>query len=187
MAQIDYFHINFPTTLVGLFSVLKFYRFKFSCSSRIYGILITNCYSMDQLWQALEGGNYHIWRACRSSPAAGGSPSSIVEHRYFSCQFGSHWMKLLISDKWPWRNTTLNMIVNIFSVRWYLMSLWQLSGWYFSWISKQILSWMMDKFIYWSKPYLLLSATCDELVSWLFEIWMSYHLVSDSNHNTINL
>jgi hypothetical protein len=46
---------------------------------------------------------------------------------------------------------------------------------------------MMGKFIYWPKPYLLLLATCDELVSWLFEIWMSYHLVSDSNRNTINL
>ena len=51
----------------------------------------------------------------------------------------------------------------------------------------RVLSWMMDEFIHWSKPYLLLSTTCDEILSWMFEIWMTNHLVSDSNCNTINL
>jgi hypothetical protein len=49
------------------------------------------------------------------------------------------------------------------------------------------LSWMMDKFIHWPKPYLLWSATCDEILSWMIEIWMKNHLVSDSNWNTVNL
>ena len=49
-------------------------------------------------------------------------------------------------------------------------------------ISEQILSWMMDEFIHWSKPYMLLSTTCDEILSWMIEIWMKIHLVSDSNH-----
>jgi hypothetical protein len=43
--------------------------------------------------------------------------------------------------------------------------------------SEQILSWMMDEFIHWPKPYLLLSATCDELLSWTIEIWMKNHFV----------
>ena len=46
---------------------------------------------------------------------------------------------------------------------------------------------MMDEFIHWPKPYLLLSATCDEILSSMIEIWMRKHLVSDSNCNTINL
>ena len=46
---------------------------------------------------------------------------------------------------------------------------------------------MMDEFIHWPNPYLLLSATCDEILSWLFEIWMKGHLVSNSNRNTINV
>ena len=46
---------------------------------------------------------------------------------------------------------------------------------------------MMDEFIRWPKPYLLLSATCDEILSWMIEIWMKNHLVSDSNCNTIRL
>ena len=29
-----------------------------------------------------------------------------------------------------------------------------------------------DEFIHWPKPYLLLSATCDEILSWMIEIWM---------------
>ena len=32
------------------------------------------------------------------------------------------------------------------------------------------MSWMMDEFIYWPKPYLLLSAICDETWSWMIEI-----------------
>ena len=47
----------------------------------------------------------------------------------------------------------------------------------------------MDEFIHWPKPYLLLSTTCDEILSRMIEIWMKNHLVSDSdyNYNTINL
>ena len=41
---------------------------------------------------------------------------------------------------------------------------------------------MMDEFIRWPKPYLLFSPTCDEILSWMIEI-----LISDSNHNTVNL
>ena len=40
---------------------------------------------------------------------------------------------------------------------------------------------MMDEFIHWPKPYLLLSATWDEMLSWMNEIWMNNHLVSDGN------
>ena len=36
-------------------------------------------------------------------------------------------------------------------------------------ISEQILPWMIDDFIHWPKPYLLLSATCDEILSWMIE------------------
>ena len=46
---------------------------------------------------------------------------------------------------------------------------------------------MMDEFIHWPKPYLLLSATCDETLSWMIEVWMKNHLVGDNNCNTINL
>ena len=46
---------------------------------------------------------------------------------------------------------------------------------------------MMDEFIHWPKPYLLLSATCDEILSWVIEVWMKNHLVSDGNCNTVNL
>ena len=41
-------------------------------------------------------------------------------------------------------------------------------------------------FINWPKCYLLLSATCDEILSWMIEIWMKNHVVSDSNYNTAN-
>jgi hypothetical protein len=30
----------------------------------------------------------------------------------------------------------------------------------------------MDEFIHWPKPYLLLSATYDEILSWMNERWM---------------
>jgi hypothetical protein len=43
---------------------------------------------------------------------------------------------------------------------------------------------MMDEFIHYPKPDLLLSATCDEILSWVIEFWMENHLVSDSNCNT---
>jgi hypothetical protein len=29
---------------------------------------------------------------------------------------------------------------------------------------------MMDEFIHWAKPELLLSTTCDEILSWMIEI-----------------
>ena len=38
----------------------------------------------------------------------------------------------------------------------------------------------MDECIHWPKPYLLSSATCDEILSWMIEIWMKSHLVGDS-------
>ena len=46
---------------------------------------------------------------------------------------------------------------------------------------------MMDEFIHWPKPYLLLSATVDEVLSWMIENWMKNHLVSGSNCNTVNV
>ena len=46
---------------------------------------------------------------------------------------------------------------------------------------------MMDEFIHWPKPYLLLSPTCDEILSWMIEIWMKSNLVSDNDCNTVNL
>ena len=46
---------------------------------------------------------------------------------------------------------------------------------------------MMDEFIHGPKSYLLLSATCDEMLSWMLGFWMKNHLVSDNNCNTVNL
>ena len=46
---------------------------------------------------------------------------------------------------------------------------------------------MKDEFIHRSKSYLLLSATCDEILSWIIQIWMKNHLVTDSDCNTVNL
>ena len=43
------------------------------------------------------------------------------------------------------------------------------------------------EFIHWPKPYLLQSTTCDEILSWIVEIWMEKHLVSDSIFNIPNL
>jgi hypothetical protein len=54
-------------------------------------------------------------------------------------------------------------------------------------ISEQILSWMMDEFIHWPKPYLLLLATCDETLSRMIEGWMKNNLVNDRNPNIANL
>jgi hypothetical protein len=51
----------------------------------------------------------------------------------------------------------LNILYNVI---WYVMSLWTLLGSYFLWISEEILSWMMDEFIHYPKPYLLMSRTC---------------------------
>ena len=44
----------------------------------------------------------------------------------------------------------------------------------------------MDGFIHQPKPYLLLFATCDEMLSWMIEIWMKNHLVSNNNCNIVN-
>ena len=38
-----------------------------------------------------------------------------------------------------------------------------------------------------SKPYLLVSATCDEILSYMIENWMKIPLVSDSYINTVSL
>ena len=45
----------------------------------------------------------------------------------------------------------------------------------------------MDEFNHWPKLCLLLLGTCDEMLSWVIEIWMKDHLVSDSNYNIVNL
>ena len=50
-----------------------------------------------------------------------------------------------------------------------------------------ILSWMMDEFIHWSKPTLIFSASCDEMLSWMIGIYMKNHLVSDNNCKAVNL
>ena len=42
------------------------------------------------------------------------------------------------------------------------------------------------EFIHWPKPYLSLSATCDEILSWMIEMWMRDYLVSDSYCNIVN-
>ena len=44
---------------------------------------------------------------------------------------------------------------------------------------------MMDEFIYWPKPHLLLPTTYDEILSWMIDIWMKNHFVSGSNCNTV--
>ena len=44
---------------------------------------------------------------------------------------------------------------------------------------------MMDEFIHEPKLSLLLSTTCDEILSWMIENWMTDHLVSDSNCNIV--
>jgi hypothetical protein len=38
-----------------------------------------------------------------------------------------------------------------------------------------------------AKTHLLLSVACDEILSWIIEIWMKNHLVNDNNCNTVNL
>ena len=45
----------------------------------------------------------------------------------------------------------------------------------------------MDEFIRWRKAFLLLSATRDEMLSWMIEIWMKNRLVSDSKYDNVNL
>ena len=43
-------------------------------------------------------------------------------------------------------------------------------------ISEPTLSWMMDEFIHWHKLYLVLSATRDEILSWVIEVWIGKSL-----------
>ena len=45
----------------------------------------------------------------------------------------------------------------------------------------------MDEFIHWPKTYLLLLATFDEILSWMIEIGMKSHLVSDNIFNVVNM
>ena len=45
----------------------------------------------------------------------------------------------------------------------------------------------MAEFVHWPKPYLLLSATCDEILSRMSEIWMQIHFVCDNNCHAVNL
>ena len=47
--------------------------------------------------------------------------------------------------------------------------------------SEQIMSWMMDEFIHWPKPYRLLSATCDAILSLMIEKGVENHLISGNN------
>ena len=46
---------------------------------------------------------------------------------------------------------------------------------------------ILDEFIHCPKPYLLLLATCDEILPWMIELWMRIDLVRDIDYNTINL
>ena len=46
---------------------------------------------------------------------------------------------------------------------------------------------MMDEFIHWPKPYLLLSTTCDEILPWMLTFWMENHLVGYNKYNNVNL
>ena len=46
---------------------------------------------------------------------------------------------------------------------------------------------MVDEFIRWPKPNLLLSPTCDDILTWMIVIWMKLHLVSDWNCNVVKL
>ena len=43
----------------------------------------------------------------------------------------------------------------------------------------------MDEFIHWPKSYVLLSSTCDAILSWMNEVWTKNHVASDSNCNTV--
>ena len=44
-----------------------------------------------------------------------------------------------------------------------------------------------DEIVHWPEPCLLLSSTCNEILSWMMEFWIRNHLVSGSNCNTVNL
>ena len=38
-----------------------------------------------------------------------------------------------------------------------------------------MLSWTMHKFVHSPKPYLLLSTSCDKILSWMIEFWMKIY------------
>ena len=73
------------------------------------------------------------------------------------------------------------------SVIWYLMSLWYLSWWHFLWISEQIFV-MDDGWVHpMAKTLPSLSSTCNEILSWMMEIWVTNSLVIDSYCNIVIL
>ena len=87
---------------------------------------------------------------------------------------------VFILKSWTSLGSSVTTLSMMFSVVWYFMSPWYLFGWHLLWISGNILSWLMEEFIHWPKPDLLLSTTCDEILS-----WMKNHVVSDSNFATM--
>jgi hypothetical protein len=68
--------------------------------------------------------------------------------------------------------TLWRLILRSLGCIWYFMSLWWLFGWRFLWMGEEILPWTMDEFIHWQKPCFLFSSTCDELLSWMIEVWI---------------
>ena len=60
--------------------------------------------------------------------------------------------------RWIHWSSTLDLI---FSVVWHPMSpWWRLFIWHFSWITEQILLWILDEFIHWPNPFF----SCQQLV-----------------------
>ena len=45
---------------------------------------------------------------------------------------------------------------------------------------------MIDEFIHWPTPYLLLSRACDEILEWMIEFWMENHMGSNIDYNIVN-
>ena len=69
----------------------------------------------------------------------------------------------------------------VFNVIQYLMSQWLVFGWHLRWVSEQIQSWMIDEFIHWSKPYILLPTTCDPLCIQFSSVRLEYIQHIDTN------
>ena len=91
-------------------------------------------------------------------------------------------MRCVHNLSWKWE-ATIDML---FKVIWYFRSYGKL--WMTLLMNKwTTLSWMVHEFVHWPKPYLLMSATYDEILSWIAETWMKNYLISDSNCNTTNL
>ena len=79
---------------------------------------------------------------------------------------------------------TINVIL---SVTWYFMSLCWLFGWHFSWTSEQTFV-MNDGWVHpLTKTLSYLARNCDELVSWMIEIWIKNHSVSNTSCIIVNL